>query len=191
MFVEMLLAVAKSVRIVSGILSALMCIGITILSAYAHGLKLGAAALLEVFDMPMIGDMGDEQIVRRFSDMFDVDIWSEYVNLNRDKYGKRVIDFARTWAYEIDNMMRVEGKPLSEVAEDAREKANVHFPVDKYQLGCAVATLYCSWKYGDILRKWFNLAYQLESEGELANQYNGVINPALLIPNMMRRRAYW
>lgn len=105
--------------------------------------------------------------------------WETFVNANTDPYGHGVVVYAERWARLMQAEMAL-GKPLHECAEDASDESDIE-GITGFMYGCAVGILAKVWKYGEELRRWHNLKYQIGTEGEKANDSGGVLNPALLI----------
>ena len=108
----------------------------------------------------------------------DQKAWQEWVDNNKDSYGKGVIDYAERWA----NMMEAQmdnGTKLEDIAGETSHEADTD-GITGFMYGAAVQVLFTSWEHGDQLRRWHNLDTQIKDEGEKANEEGGVLNPALL-----------
>ena len=108
----------------------------------------------------------------------DQNVWQDWIDNNKDFYGKGVIDYAERWANMIEEKM-AEGISLEDVAKDTSHEANTD-GITGYMYGVAMQVLATSWEHGDQLRRWHNLDTQIGTEGEKANEGDGVLNPALL-----------
>ncbi len=104
--------------------------------------------------------------------------WQDWVDNNKDFYSKGIIDYAERWANMMEEKM-AEGMSLENIAKDTSHEADTD-GITGYMYGTAVRVLATSWGYGDQLRRWHNLDMQIGTEGEKANEGNGVLNPALL-----------
>ncbi len=71
------------------------------------------------------------------------------------------------------------GRKLEDVAEATSREADTN-GITGFMYGAAVSTLAQVWEHGEQLRRWHNLATQIGTEGEEANERGGTLNPALL-----------
>lgn len=108
----------------------------------------------------------------------DKEGWKKAVENNTDGYGGGVIRFAERWARPMEARM-ARGEALQDCADDALSLADSE-GITGFMYGCAVGILAQVWTYGEELRRWHNIKYQIRTEGEAANDAGGVINPALL-----------
>jgi hypothetical protein len=104
--------------------------------------------------------------------------WQEWVDSNKDPYGKGVIDYAKRWADLMEKKM-ADGELLEDIADDTSHEADTE-GITGFMYGAAVSVLASCWEHGDQLRRWHNLKTQIGNEGEKANEGDGVLNPALL-----------
>jgi hypothetical protein len=106
------------------------------------------------------------------------EMWSKWVENNRDPYSKAIIQYAERWA----NLMEAKfanGMTLETTAEETSHEADIE-GITGFMYGVAVAVLASCWEHGERLRQWHNLKTQIGNEGEKANQEGDVLNPALL-----------
>lgn len=99
--------------------------------------------------------------------------WIEYVDKNRDDYGKCCVDYARDWGRLMQYYIH-RGETLVQCAERASFELG-WYGITGFMYGAAVMMLSSCWKYGEELRKWHNKEYNHEG--------NGVVNPAVLTIN--------
>lgn len=111
-------------------------------------------------------------------DFKDKESWDKGIAKNTDPYGAGIYAYAKDWAELMEQEMR-EGKRLEDIAEETSQQADID-GITGFMYGAAVAVLSTSWKHGEQLRIWHNLATQIHNEGEEANKTGGVLNPALL-----------
>lgn len=107
----------------------------------------------------------------------DKEYWEEEKRLNTDPYGACVIRYVERWA----NLMEVQiakGKEIKDIADETRFEANTG-DITLALYGYAVKILVQCWKYGEELRRWYNLKYQMKDEGIKANRGGTVLNPAV------------
>lgn len=96
-----------------------------------------------------------------------------------DAYGKEIFIYAERWA-ELMEKEIAGGKKLADVAKTTSHKADIS-GITGFMYGAAVAVLSVHWKFGGELCIWHNKSMQIHSEGDLANETGGVLNPAVLI----------
>jgi len=108
--------------------------------------------------------------------------WNEYVNANTDPYGGCCVKYAEAWANEMEARM-AKGETLEACADDAGHVVDrrPQFGITGFMYGMAVNILSQCWEHGEALRRWHNLQYQINDEGERANESGGVINPAVMV----------
>lgn len=105
--------------------------------------------------------------------------WNEHVEANsHDDYSKACVDYARRWA-ELMEERGATAENIGTIAEQASHDANTE-GITRFMYGVAVSMLAQCWKLGEQLRRWHNLATQLGTEGEEANEKGTTLNPALL-----------
>ncbi len=105
------------------------------------------------------------------------DSWKIWQENNQDGYGQGVLQYAERWANLMERRM-AEGKALEEIADETSHEADNGITCFMY--GCAVQVLADVWVHGEQMRRWHNLATQLQHEGEAANESGGILNPAIL-----------
>lgn len=108
----------------------------------------------------------------------DEESWNEWSNVSSDPLHTGVFDYAERWA----RVMQVEmatGKQLEDIAEAASYDADLE-GMSGASYGAAVSILVKCWLHGERLRRWHNAKYQLNGEGDKANEQDGVINPAVI-----------
>lgn len=98
---------------------------------------------------------------------------------NTDPCGKEIFRYAEVWADLMEAEM-VKGATLSDMAERTSHEADTE-DITGFMYGIAVNFLYHVWEHGDALRRWHNKKTQIGTEGDEANENDGVLNPALLI----------
>ena len=104
--------------------------------------------------------------------------WDAFVEANKDPYGGACVTYARRWADMMETQMEA-GSVLADIAKQTSHDADDE-GITGFMYGCAVSMLSLCWEHGEELRRWHNLATQIHSEGEKANESGGVLNPALL-----------
>lgn len=105
----------------------------------------------------------------------DYDDWK---GKNTDPYGACVFRYAERWAEAMEAEM-ARGVELEAIAERTSHEADTE-GVTGFMYGAAVSILAKVWEHGERLRRWHNLATQIGTEGERANENGGVLNPAIL-----------
>ncbi len=95
-----------------------------------------------------------------------------------EPYGHRIMTYSEQWADLMEAAM-AKGIALKDCAERTSRQADTD-GITGFMYGAAVSTLAAVWKHGDELRRWHNLATQIGTEGERANETGGTLNPALL-----------
>ncbi len=96
--------------------------------------------------------------------------WQKFKDLNSGGYGGAVVTYSERLARLIQVEM-ANGKKLEDVAEAAFGEADFG-DFAQFIRRDAVLTLAARarWKYGNQLRRWYNLKTQLSNEGEKANE---------------------
>ena len=112
--------------------------------------------------------------------------WNEYVNANKDPYGKAVIDAARELMNKLDEIENNSTVPLMDLhgwSKDLVHQVNdeLNLGLTAFQAGCVAQIVSECHSLGELFRKDWNRSIQLSDEGEEANKTGGVLNPALLI----------
>lgn len=108
----------------------------------------------------------------------DSQAWNAAVEKNVDPYGSAVIRFAEHWARIMEGRVAA-GDTIDKCAKETAHVVDIE-GITGFMYGAAVSTLSQVWIYGEELRRWHNLATQINDEGEKANESGGVLNPALL-----------
>lgn len=105
--------------------------------------------------------------------------YQEWIDANRDFYGKIAIDFAIRWAELLEEIIDKTSKDtiketIYNNASQTSLKADAEYRITGFQYGCAVRFLAEVWEYGKILNAWHNNKYGYDENTE------GTVNPALL-----------
>lgn len=108
----------------------------------------------------------------------DSEGWEKAKKANSDPYGGAVITYAERWARLMEARM-AKGEKIADIADECSRLADEE-GITGFMYGCAVSTLARVWKHGEALRLWHNLKTQIRDEGEKANEFGGVLNPACL-----------
>lgn len=97
-------------------------------------------------------------------------------------YGKPIIIFCYKWADLIEEKKAKYPKIEFGIIADAMVKRadKTAGGISGFQYGCAVKLLSEVWIHGEELRRWHNLKTQIHSEGVEANEFGGVLNPAII-----------
>lgn len=96
-------------------------------------------------------------------------IWNKGLEKNNDPYGRGVYDFAKVWAYLMEQ--EIKDELTQKTMESCCSKANAE-GITGFMYGAAVSILSQCWKYGEQLRKIHNGEYSYEGEG--------TVNPAVV-----------
>lgn len=112
--------------------------------------------------------------------------YAKYKEINsKDGYSKQVVEYGERWgdlmekaigAQTISNAIE---HTIRSTAQDASHEADTS-GITGFMYGCAVSALAEFWEHGEALRRWHNVATQIGTEGERANESGGVLNPAVL-----------
>lgn len=97
--------------------------------------------------------------------------WNQGLEVNQDGYGRGVYDYAKTWAYLMQQQM-VDGILTKEIMDSTSNEADVE-GITGFMHGAAVSILAQCWKYGNQLRKIHNNDYGVDSE-------TSTVNPAMI-----------
>lgn len=108
----------------------------------------------------------------------DQKLWDRSVANNQSDYGACGMRYCARWAHAMEAEMS-NGKKLEDIAEETSHTADTE-GITGFMYGCAVSTLGHVWKHGEALRRWHNIKTQLGTEGEMANEKGGTLNPACL-----------
>lgn len=95
-----------------------------------------------------------------------------------DPYSNRCVTYGEDWANLMEKEI-AEGKQLKDIAKATSHTADTD-GITGFMYGAAVSGLSHFWLHGEELRRWHNLATQIGTEGEEANEQGGTLNPALL-----------
>jgi hypothetical protein len=104
--------------------------------------------------------------------------YEDYKNKNTDPYGGRVVSYGEDWANLMEQRM-AKGEKIADMADQTSHESDTD-GITGFMYGCAVQALSHFWEHGEALRLWHNLKTQIGNEGERANEYGGVLNPAIL-----------
>lgn len=104
--------------------------------------------------------------------------WNESKEKNSDPYGAGVLRYAENWARIMQKRIAA-GETVAAAAEASQFIADTE-GITGFMYGCAVGILAHCWIHGEELRRWHNLDTQIGTEGVLANESGGVLNPAVL-----------
>mgnify|MGYP007046962168 CR=1 FL=1 len=111
--------------------------------------------------------------------VLDQVVFDEWRNTNSgDPYGAEIFRYATAWADLMEARM-AGGESLVSIADATSKEANTS-GITGFMYGAAVSVLAKCWEHGDTLRRWHNKEVQLGTEGDAANESDGVLNPALL-----------
>jgi hypothetical protein len=103
--------------------------------------------------------------------------WQAWVDNNKDPYGKACIDVARKVMELLDER---EGdfdcKALVTEADDLAKAGGI----TGFMAGCVAQMVSHCHSRGDEFRRKWNISNQIGTEGEKANEGDGVLNPAIL-----------
>ncbi len=115
--------------------------------------------------------------------------WNQGLENNKDPYGRACYRYASEWATRMEKGMAEAGvdtanpvlvtKWLVDNANRAASEADDE-GITGYMYGCAVSILAGAWVHGEQLRRWHNKETQIGTEGDRANETDGVLNPAML-----------
>lgn len=106
--------------------------------------------------------------------------WQKRVEVNQDPYGLGILRFAATWASTMERMLaETPGATIADVAKQAEREADTE-GITGFMYGAAALELTQCWVHGEELRRWHNLDCQFGTEGEVANESGGVLNPAIV-----------
>lgn len=111
----------------------------------------------------------------------DQETWDDMVIAGmHDEYASAIIEFASRWA-RLMQLGMAAGKHLEDVASTTSDEANYDGITGNMEAH-AVFFLTKTWRYGEQLRRWYNLEVGSEEEGKFANETEGaIINPTLVI----------
>ena len=104
--------------------------------------------------------------------------WKDYVDANEDDYGRACVEYAERWANVMEERMAA-GAKLEDVAGETSHEADTE-GITGFMYYAAVLMLSECWEHGEALRRWHNLRYQMQNEGERANEEGGVLDPAVV-----------
>lgn len=105
--------------------------------------------------------------------------WNEFKERNsHDGYSAGVTRYAENWARIMQKRVAA-GESVAEAAKASQFIADTE-GITGFMYGCAVQALAAFWIHGEELRRWHNLDTQIGTEGVLANESGGVLNPAVI-----------
>ncbi len=110
-------------------------------------------------------------------ELIDEKTWNKCKEKNSDPYGGRCVRFAEEWARLMQTRI-ANGETVSECAEELSRLADDD-GITGFMYGASVSMLAKCWKHGEELRIWHNKETQIGTEGDAANQNDGVLNPAV------------
>jgi len=110
--------------------------------------------------------------------IIDQKAYDDWKANNPDPYGACIFRYAESWA-ELMEAKLAQGEKLVDIADAMSDKADTA-GITGYMYGAAVSVLAKCWAHGESLRRWHNNEVQLGTEGDEANESNGVLNPAVL-----------
>jgi hypothetical protein len=111
--------------------------------------------------------------------------YDNYRKINStDQYSERCVTFSEDWAELMEKSLSegddifsgIKGKTI---ADECSHRADTD-GITGFMYGCAVSALSHFWIHGEELRRWHNIATQINQEGIKANDSGGVLNPALI-----------
>ena len=98
------------------------------------------------------------------------ELWNEFVESNKDFYGRGVITYAERWANSMESLIN-DGANLVDIAEKTSREADTE-GITGFMYGTAVSILKKCWIFGDELNNWHNKQYGYNGEG--------TVNPAVI-----------
>lgn len=106
--------------------------------------------------------------------------WKKYEDNNQDPYGKACIDVAR----EVMRKMDEDAAPITSAGThklicDADKAINAG-GITGFMAGCVASMVSQVHSRGEEFRRAWNRDNQIGTEGDKANDSNGVLNPAIL-----------
>lgn len=105
--------------------------------------------------------------------------WKDYEEKNADPYGKACVDVAQQAMKILDEELGdFDTHKLICRADD--EALSDSGGITGFMAGCIAQMISQCHSRGDEFRKKWNLDSQIQTEGEKANEGEGVLNPALL-----------
>lgn len=112
-------------------------------------------------------------------EVVDVEKWKKFQKLHtKNTYDARILAYAVRWA-RLMQLEMAAGKKIKGMAGRTSSEADLE-GMSGFSYGCAVSALAEQWKYGDQLRRWHNLRYQIRDEGVEAKKKGGTLNPAVI-----------
>lgn len=104
--------------------------------------------------------------------------WDKWVETNKnDGYGKACVDVARRVMEILD--AEPGGFDTHKIVCRADDETNTG-GITGFMAGCVAQMVSQCHSRGDEFRRKWNLDYQIQDEGEKANESGGVLNPAVL-----------
>ena len=104
--------------------------------------------------------------------------YQDWYNKNLDPYGHACFVYAENWASMMEDKIQ-NGFNLEDIAEQTSHDADTE-GITGFMYGMAAQILAYCWVYGEQLRRWHNLEYQIGNEGEKANEEGKVLNPSVI-----------
>lgn len=102
--------------------------------------------------------------------------WQQWVDKNKDPYGKACVDVAREVMRLLDERQEFNHHEIICEADKNISTGGI----TGFMAGCVAQMVSRCHSRGEEFRKKWNLGTQIDSEGERANKEGGVLNPALL-----------
>lgn len=138
----------------------------------------GQVAKKTRMEAELLAAMAAAEGIKEFS-VSDQNAWELWLKNNSDGgYGECIMRYAARWANLMEAKI-AEGAKLEDIANETSHEADLE-GITGFMYGAAVSVLASCWEHGDQLRRWHNLDTQIADEGERANEYGGVLNPALI-----------
>jgi hypothetical protein len=99
-----------------------------------------------------------------------------------DMYSAVIMYAAKEWAEAMEGDL-TDGTSVEDVAAPSFNVINdslTPWNLTALQYSACVAVLSGSWEHGETLRRWHNLATQVGTEGEEANEKGGILNAGII-----------
>jgi len=102
--------------------------------------------------------------------------WDQWVEANKDNYGRACVDTAREVMKLLDERQDFDPRNIICEADDTIGAGGL----TGFMAGCVASMVSQCHSRGEEFRQKWNLDNQIQQEGEKANETGGVLNPALL-----------
>lgn len=106
----------------------------------------------------------------------DMVSWNKWVRNNTDAYGSACIAVAREAMEILDESGPIDPHKLISDADDKAKTGGI----TGFMAGCVAGMISKCHSRGEEFRRLWNKEYQLENEGDKANEKGTILNPALL-----------